>query len=251
MRRALPLLALVALLVAPASARAEDELPLPVAIECPAPVSVDGTVRIPDEAPADCVYPDAIPMPVAGDPCAPDEQGIVPEACRSGLPADGTEPCWITSDGATNCPDASPVPEASRTYEIVSVSVDGAPIAVAGRLTLFDEPGRLNASVGCNSIGGDARVDAGGAIELGELFMTEMYCADLAAAESALLAVLAGDDLRLDDDRLSSSAGSLELRASATTGDAIDADGGVPAGLIVLLGLASVGAIVVLRRERR
>jgi hypothetical protein len=63
----------------------------PEAVDCPAP-NVDpatGLITIPEGAPADCMYPTAaIPGGdgTSADPCAPDENGIVPELCQSVMP---------------------------------------------------------------------------------------------------------------------------------------------------------------------
>jgi heat shock protein HslJ len=233
---------LVALLLAgalPASALADNELPAPDAVVCPAPIYLEGVPRIPDEAPADCVYLEALPMPLPGDPCGPDESGALPDACLSEPPVDrGEESCWISSDGATNCPrtgvpDERPLAE----YLILSVSPAGSIEASPTEGTLAFYDGRLSASVGCNTIGGSARVGDNGAIEVGELFMTMIYCEELADEESALLAILRGTDLRIEGDELSSEAGTALLSLRSET-SLVGAGGSAPLWLLLLLPLA-------------
>lgn len=72
--------------------------------------------------------------------------------------------------------------------------------------------GRLAASVGCNSIGGEAQL-RGDKIEIsGELMQTEMYCEGLMDAEAALVAVLSGANLRFSAAyTISSDAGSFTI----------------------------------------
>lgn len=72
--------------------------------------------------------------------------------------------------------------------------------------------GRLSASVGCNSIGGDAQLSGDRIVISGALMQTEMYCEGLMDAEAALSAVLNGANLRFSGAyTITSEAGSLTI----------------------------------------
>ena len=55
----------------------------------------------------------------------------------------------------------------------------------------FKSDGTLAGNVGCNSLGGEYKVNDG-AIEFGPIMMTEMFCEATAEQESAVVAVLSG-----------------------------------------------------------
>ena len=80
MTRVLTAVLMLGLLIAPSvrSVAAADEV-TPVAasagVECPPLEYVDGVAVIPEGAPAECVYIQAIS---AEDPCAPDASGVAP-----------------------------------------------------------------------------------------------------------------------------------------------------------------------------
>lgn len=70
--------------------------------------------------------------------------------------------------------------------------IDGSVPAVPARATLNFADRQVNASIGCNRLGGDYRIEAGRLIA-GPLVQTEMYCGDpLASQERALSALLVG-----------------------------------------------------------
>jgi len=72
------------------------------------------------------------------------------------------------------------------------VSVDGAPAAVPDRARLGFERQRISASVGCNSMGGDYRIEADRLIA-GPLMATRMFCEGPGwKQEEAVGALLAG-----------------------------------------------------------
>lgn len=118
--------------------------------------------------------------------------------------------------------------------------------------------GELGASVGCNTISGSYTLDADGRLTLGDLIRTEMFCIDLDAQETALLAVLGGADLRLDLDTLSSAAGTVTLaEAAATPIDAEPLSDGVGLAWLLLLLPLAAGATAIavglasVREEKR
>lgn len=256
------IITVLGLLLAPSPVLAEDEIPYPEGIVCPAPIYVDGIPRIPDYAPADCVYLSAEPMPAVGDPCAPDPSGVIPDACLSD-PVDGCvaplpgesspndcpslgapESCFISSDGATNCPDVMPgPPDGSTGFTFGSITLaDGTGYAVAGQLTLFAD--RLGVSVGCNSIGGAATYGADSAIAVDELFSTEMYCEGVMDAEAALIAILLGDGLVLADNTLVSAAGRIALADRVETNGGVALPGsGIGIAIVALFFPLAIGAL--------
>jgi hypothetical protein len=95
--------------------------------------------------------------------------------------------------------------------------------------------------------------------------MTKMYCAELAEAEDALLAVLNGGNLHLvaldDGARIESSVGALELAGvigSPPVGAPIDAEAGVTGGapllillLLIPLGFAAAAILVTMTADHR
>jgi heat shock protein HslJ len=82
------------------------------------------------------------------------------------------------------------------------LAIDGDAAASAGNHLKFDR-GQLSASVGCNRIGGNYRVERERLIA-GPLIQTEMYCeGPLMGQEQALSALLVGaPELRLGGNRL-------------------------------------------------
>jgi heat shock protein HslJ len=158
-----------------------------------------------------------------------------------------TRPCG-------DCTTETTVPandDLSTWPPIASITVDGTAFTVdGGYLAITD--GQLSASVGCNRIGGAVTID-GDRLELRDLIATEMYCEALAEAESALLAILAGDDLTWATEfELRSSRGSILIASlcgdcMSPTHEGRSTGGGLLLGALLLLlpAFAGLGAVAV------
>ena len=100
--------------------------------------------------------------------------------------------------------------DAQRGASIATVTVGDMVYAVNGGRFLIED-GALSASVGCNSLFGEATIE-NEAITIGAIGMTEMYCTELNDAEQAFLTVLSGANLRfVDAATVTSDAGSIAL----------------------------------------
>ena len=140
------------------------------------------------------------------------------------------------------------VPGAPSGASIATVTVGDMVYAVNGGHFLI-ENGTLSASVGCNSLFGEAAIDDE-AITLGAIGMTEMYCIELNDAEQAFIAVLSGANLRfVDEATIASDAGSITLTVVdgelAPTAGAERGTGISWLALLLLFGpaLAGLGAV--------
>jgi hypothetical protein len=142
------------------------------------------------------------------------------------------------------------VPGGPSGASIATVTVGDMVYAVNGGRFLI-ENGSLSASVGCNSLFGEATIE-NEAITLGAIGMTEMYCTELNDAEQAFLAVLSGANLRfVDAATVTSDAGSITLTVvdgeRAPISDADQGTGISWLALVLLFGpaLAGLGAVTV------
>jgi heat shock protein HslJ len=140
--------------------------------------------------------------------------------------------------------------DAAGGASIVTVTVSETRYAVNGGHFLI-ENSSLSASVGCNSLFGEATIE-NEAITLGAIGMTEMYCTELNDAEQAFLAVLSSANLRfVDAATITSDAGSITLTVvdgeRAPVSDADQGTGISWLALVLLFGpaLAGLGAITV------
>lgn len=157
--------------------------------------------------------PSASAYAASDDPCAPAEDGSVPEMCQGGV-ALPEMPGYPEMGGALF--------SATFTQLVTGDEVSRAVFNVeAGSISFAD--GSLSATVGCNSVFGTAEliVDATpGEPSLltlsGPLASTKMYCDGLMEAEAALISILEGDGLALVADGISSANGLIRI------------DGGVP-----------------------
>jgi heat shock protein HslJ len=267
MTRVLTAVLMLGLLIAPSvrSVAAADEV-TPVAasagVECPPLEYVDGVAVIPEGAPAECVYIQAIS---AEDPCAPDASGVAPLMCQSGLPVDppvGGDACWITSDGSTNCPRTGGeiAPTFGRHFAILAVSLSGVRYEVTAGQMYFGDDGSFSATIGCNQLGGSVTTNSDGTFTVSDLLSTKMFCEELNAAETTFSAILLGGALTFNQTDAGlvaqNSVGTLELAeamydAVPTNGEERANIGGVGAtsdlsallSAIALLGIpALVGA---------
>jgi heat shock protein HslJ len=143
------------------------------------------------------------------DPCAPAEDGSVPEMCQGGVAF----------------PEMSDFPEMGGVFFTATFTqlVTGDEITRAlfevesGSIAYMD--GSLSATVGCNNVFGSATLtlgdlSAGVPITLnleGPLASTKMYCDGLMEAEAALISILEGDSLSIVDDGITSSDGMIRI----------------------------------------
>jgi hypothetical protein len=140
--------------------------------------------------------------------------------------------------------------DATGGASIVTVTVGDMVYVVNGGHFLI-ENSSLSASVGCNSLFGEATIE-NEAITLGAIGMTEMYCTELNDAEQAFLAVLSSANLRfVDAATITSDAGSITLTVvdgeRAPVSDADQGTGISWLALVLLFGpaLAGLGAVTV------
>jgi len=143
------------------------------------------------------------------DPCAPAEDGSVPEMCQGGVAF----------------PEMWDFPEmggafftATFTQLVTGDETTRALFEVeSGSIAYMD--GSLSATVGCNNVFGSATLtlgdlSAGVPITLnleGPLASTKMYCDGLMEAEAALISILEGDSLSIVDDGITSSDGMIRI----------------------------------------
>ena len=265
MTRVLTAVLMLGLLIAPSvrSVAAADEV-TPVAasagVECPPLEYVDGVAVIPEGAPAECVYIQAIS---AEDPCAPDASGVAPLMCQSGLPVDppvGGDACWITSDGSTNCPRTGGeiAPTFGRHFAILAVSLSGVRYEVTAGQMYFGDDGSFSATIGCNQLGGSVTTNSDGTFTVSDLLSTKMFCEELNAAETTFSAILLGGALTFNQTDAGlvaqNSVGTLELAeamydAVPTNGEERANIGGVGAtsdlsALLIAVALLGIPALV-------
>lgn len=265
MTRVLTAVLMLGLLIAPSvrSVAAADEV-TPVAasagVECPPLEYVDGVAVIPEGAPAECVYIQAIS---AEDPCAPDASGVAPLMCQSGLPVDppvGGDACWITSDGSTNCPRTGGeiAPTFGRHFAILAVSLSGVRYEVTAGQMYFGDDGSFSATIGCNQLGGSVTTNSDGTFTVSDLLSTKMFCEELNAAETTFSAILLGGALTFNQTDAGlvaqNSVGTLELAeamydAVPTNGEERANTGGVGAtsdlsALLIAVALLGIPALV-------
>ena len=254
MTRVLTAVLMLGLLIAPSvrSVAAADEV-TPVAasagVECPPLEYVDGVAVIPEGAPAECVYIQAIS---AEDPCAPDASGVAPLMCQSGLPVDppvGGDACWITSDGSTNCPRTGGeiAPTFGRHFAILAVSLSGVRYEVTAGQMYFGDDGSFNATIGCNQLGGSVTANSDGTYTVADLVTTKMYCEELTATETTFSAILLGGALtfsQTDAGQVAqNSVGTLELAEAMY--DAVPLNGDVRANIGGEGGTSDLSALLI------
>lgn len=258
---------MAAIIAAPAAVTANDEEPVPVpyveVIDCDAPEGAVCAMPMPivepmpiegcmspafdPTNPAPSMDPGLCPEPVPGG-CFADENGMT--VCYDvPMPIDEPLTCSISSDGTSTCDDL-PLPDRPLGAPIVTITVGETRYPVNGGHFLIAD-GVLSASVGCNSLFGEATIDDE-TITLGVIGMTEMYCFELNDAEQALVAVLSGANLRFADAAtITSDAGSIAL--AVVDGELVAANraehgGGISwLALFLLFGpaLAGLGAVAV------
>ena len=132
------------------------------------------------------------------DPCAPAEDGSVPELCQGVV-------AYPEMGGAFF--------SAEFTQLVTSGELSRALFNIeSGSITFSD--GSLSATVGCNNVFGSAELTIGdpSTINLsGPLASTKMFCDGLMEAEAALISILEGEFLSIVGDGITSSNGMIRV----------------------------------------
>ena len=132
------------------------------------------------------------------DPCAPAEDGSVPEMCQGGV-------AFPEMGGAFF--------SAEFTQLVTSGELSRALFSVeSGSITFSD--GSLSATVGCNNVFGSAELTIGDPSTItlaGPLASTKMFCEGLMEAEAALISILEGEFLSIVGDGITSSNGMIRV----------------------------------------
>jgi heat shock protein HslJ len=132
------------------------------------------------------------------DPCAPADDGSVPEMCQGGV-------AFPEMGGAFF--------SAEFTQLVTSGELSRALFNIErGSITYSDES--LSATVGCNNVFGSAELTIGDPSTItlsGPLASTEMFCEGLMEAEAALISILEGEFLSIVGDGITSSNGMIRV----------------------------------------
>ena len=132
------------------------------------------------------------------DPCAPAEDGSVPEMCQGGV-------AYPEMGGAFF--------SAEFTQLVTSGELSRALFNIeSGSITFSD--GSLSATVGCNNVFGTAELAIGDPSMItlsGPLASTKMFCEGLMEAEAALISILEGEFLSIVGDGITSSNGMIRV----------------------------------------
>ncbi|MFM8997815.1 MAG: META domain-containing protein [Candidatus Limnocylindrus sp.] len=132
------------------------------------------------------------------DPCAPAEDGSVPEMCQGGVAFPEMGGAFFSAE-FTQLVTGDEVSRAVFNVESGSIS--------------FSD-GSLSATVGCNNVFGAAELLVGDPSSIalsGPLASTKMYCDGLMEAEAALISILEGENLSIVDDGITSSNGLIRV----------------------------------------
>lgn len=113
---------------------------------------------------------------------------------------------------------ADPATVSWQNYEITGLVLGSEPVTGAGKIS-FASNGTFAATVGCNTIGGDARPRSdGGGYEISGVLSTMMACEEsLMAVEGALMKILSAGSLSLADGAFGNDVGRIEVRDAGTT----------------------------------
>ena len=132
------------------------------------------------------------------DPCAPAEDGSVPEMCQGVV-------AYPEMGGAFF--------SAEFTQLVTSGELSRALFNIeSGSITYSD--GSLSATVGCNNVFGTAELTIGDPSTItlsGPLASTKMFCEGLMEAEAALISILEGEFLSIVGDGITSSNGMIRV----------------------------------------
>lgn len=133
------------------------------------------------------------------DPCAPAEDGSVPEMCQGGVAYPEMGGGFFFSAEFTQLVTSGELSRALFNVE-------------NGSITFSD--GSLSATVGCNNVFGSAELTYGDPSTItlsGPLASTKMLCEDLMEAEAALISILEGEFLSIVGDGITSSNGMIRV----------------------------------------
>ncbi len=132
------------------------------------------------------------------DPCAPADDGSVPEMCQGSV-------AYPEMGGAFF--------SAEFTQLVTSGELSRALFNIeSGSITFSD--GSLSATVGCNNVFGSAELTIGDPSTItlsGPLASTKMFCEGLMEAEAALIGILEGEFLSIVGDGITSSNGMIRV----------------------------------------
>ena len=132
------------------------------------------------------------------DPCAPAEDGSVPEMCQGGVAFPEMGGAFFSAE-FTQLVTGDDLTRALFNVE-------------SGSITFSD--GSLSATVGCNNVFGSAELTIGDPSTItlaGPLASTKMFCEGLMEAEAALISILEGEFLSIVDDGITSSNGMIRV----------------------------------------
>ena len=132
------------------------------------------------------------------DPCAPAEDGSVPEMCQGGVAYPEMGGAFFSAE-FTQLVTAGELSRALFNIE-------------SGSITFSD--GSLSATVGCNNVFGSAELTIGDPSTItlsGPLASTKMFCEGLMEAEAALISILEGEFLSIVGDGITSSNGMIRV----------------------------------------
>ena len=150
------------------------------------------------------IYPATAVRAASDDPCAPAEDGSVPEMCQGGIAFPEMGEGFFFSATFTQLVTAGELSRALFNVE-------------SGSITFSN--GELSATVGCNNVFGSASLTLGDLsagvpntlVLAGPLASTKMYCDGLMEAEAALISILEGEFLSLVGDGITSSNGIIRI----------------------------------------
>ena len=132
------------------------------------------------------------------DPCAPADDGSVPEMCQGGVAYPEMGGAFFSAE-FTQLVTAGELSRALFNIE-------------SGSITFSD--GSLSATVGCNNVFGSAELAIGDPSTItlsGPLVSTKMFCEGLMEAEAALISILEGEFLSIVGDGITSSNGMIRV----------------------------------------
>ncbi len=132
------------------------------------------------------------------DPCAPAEDGSVPEMCQGGVAFPEMGGAFFSAE-FTQLVTGDEISRALFNVE-------------SGSITFSD--GSLSATVGCNNVFGSAELTIGDPSTItlsGPLASTKMFCEGLMEAEAALISILEGEFLSIVGDGITSSNGIIRV----------------------------------------
>lgn len=158
--------------------------------------------------------------------------------------------CASGGAGASPTPVPSPTPPASggtvpagldgRTFLVTRA--EGRVLVGGSQIRITFKDGQLSASAGCNSMGGEYRVD-GATLTVGMLSMTDMACAEPLMAQDAWFSTFlsGGVTYALDGNTLTLTGGGVVL--TAVDREVADPDQPLEGTLWMVTGLVNGGAV--------